>query len=307
MTEQKKLIQRLDFSTLPKDWGLVGLSVDWQGEPLLLFERGRAEKPKLGMTAEEISNSPWNVLPVHSHHLLHWNGSGFDETVFHVPEMGYLYHAQPFGDGWLLGEARGGNAQFFDRTGNRVLHKLDLGDASEHIQTTETGQIWVAYFDEGVFGNGIGGEGLVCFDFKGQALFKYAEFANKLNLPAIDDCYTLNIDCDNNVWICYYSDFPLVCLKDFELAGIWHEWGPTSGLAVRGEMVLRFPAYRENHLLTRTFTDPKETIWELVTPEGKPLALLANKHEDTYRTRFKCRARGGRLYIWNDSMLYELP
>ena len=70
---------------------------------------------------------------------------------------------------------------------------LDLGDASKHLQTTPEGQIWVGYFDEGVYGGGIGSEGLVCFDSNGTSIFKYAEFAKQHGLPFIDDCYTLNV------------------------------------------------------------------------------------------------------------------
>jgi hypothetical protein len=51
------------------------------------------------------------------------------------------------------------NAVIFDDAGVRVGEGV-VGDGIEHVFTTSTGDIWVAYFDEGVFGNyGWGGSG----------------------------------------------------------------------------------------------------------------------------------------------------
>ena len=205
---------------------------------------------------------------------------------------------------------RGGNTQIFDREMRHIAHTLILGDASNQIQTTENGHIWVSYFDEGVFGNGIGKEGLVCFDSEGHARFKYAEFADKFNLPSIDDCYALNVD-KNEVWVCYYSDFPLVHLKDFELAGLWKDWASTSALAIRDQLIVYLPAYKNAHLVARTLDSDTETNWELITPEGESLSAQAekfNKVEDVgFRRSFNCTGRGKRFYVWTNSALYELP
>jgi hypothetical protein len=307
MTAQKPLIKRLDFSLLPNDWRLLNVSVDWQGEPLLLFEQGRPKQPIWNGNWEEMS--AWLNTRAQSHHLLYYSGSHFAEIAFQASEMA-PHHVQPFGDGWLLGEVRGGNTQIFDRTMNHIVRTLDLGDASNQIQTTENGQIWVSYFDEGVFGNGIGKEGLVCFDSEGRANFKYAEFADKFNLPSIDDCYALNVD-KNEVWVCYYSDFPLVHLKDFALAGLWKDWASTSALAIRDQLIVYLPAYKNAHLVARTLNSDTETNWELITPERESLSSQAekfNKEEDVgFRRSFSCTGRGKRFYVWTNSALYELP
>ena len=71
-----------------------------------------------------------------------------------------------------------------DRTGY-PLRTLDLGDASKHVQATPDGHIWVGYFDEAVYGGGIGSEGLVCFDSNGTSIFNYAEFAEQHDLPLL--------------------------------------------------------------------------------------------------------------------------
>lgn len=277
--------------------------VDWQGEPLALFECGRPPRPQSN-SIEEFVN--WSRLSPESYHLLHWDGNDFSETVFHIPEMGFLAHVQPFGDGWLLADARGGKALIFDGTGSRVLDRLDLGDGSQHLQTTPEGKIWVGYFDEGVYGSGIGAEGLVCFDGKGQPLFRYAELAKKLGLPFIDDCYALNVN-NNTVWTCYYSDFPLVCLQDFDLAGIWRDWSSASALAVRDDTVVTLPPYRSDHLVVRTLTDPEEKVWELMTPDRKMLSTYGTEKDIAFRPGFQCAGRGGRFYLWTKSALFELP
>ena len=118
-------------------------------------------------------------------------------------------HIQRFQDGWLVGESRGGQTKLYDPQG-RVRAELDLGDASEDLQTTPEGHIWVSYFDEGVFGNGIGAQGVVCFDGAGVPLFRYAEFAEQHGLPMISDCYAMNVGPGGEVWLNYYTDFPLV-------------------------------------------------------------------------------------------------
>jgi len=160
--ELKELERRVDFTSLPGDWRLANVSVDWSGEPVLLFERGRPKFPA-GGTYE--AHAAWFNTPPKSHHLLYWAGSQFSEVTF-VNKRGRIVisHAQPFDEGWLLAYGRGGAAEIYDKSGSHVLRTLDLGDASEEIQTTPDGRIWVSYFDEGVYGNGIGSEGLVCFD-----------------------------------------------------------------------------------------------------------------------------------------------
>lgn len=56
------------------------------------------------------------------------------------------FHIHPFDEGWLLGEIRGGRADVYDRHG-RHQRSLNLGDASNDVQTTPDGKIWVSYFD----------------------------------------------------------------------------------------------------------------------------------------------------------------
>ena len=85
MTQQKKLIKRLDFSLLPNDWRLLNVSVDWQGEPLLLFEQGRPKQPIWNGNREELS--AWLNTRAQAHHLLYCTGTHFNEIAFQALEM----------------------------------------------------------------------------------------------------------------------------------------------------------------------------------------------------------------------------
>ena len=79
-------------------------------------------------------------------------------------------------------------AVVYDRRG-RLKKPLDLGDARNDMQATPSGHIWVSYFDEGVYGRGVGShQGLVCFDSAGNPIFKYFDFAEQNDQPFIDDC-----------------------------------------------------------------------------------------------------------------------
>jgi hypothetical protein len=308
MPEIKRLQKRLDFSSLPSDWQLTSVSVDWEGEPLVLFGEGKPPRPDRDADIDAIIK--WRNSPPRRHHLLHWHEGTVSQVSFENP-MGLLdtYHVQPFDHGWLLAEARGGYARICDQTGH-PLGTLDLGDASEPVQTTPDGHIWVGYFDEGIYGRGIGSEGLVCFDSSGRPVFKYLEFARQHDLPFISDCDTLNVS-GSAVWISYYTDYPLVCLKNFKLERVWRSLGANRAVAIRGDRLIIFPVYHKPYLVTRTFENPETSIWELADADGRFLSKLAGGPPETTRTGwyvpFQVAARHGRVYVYDKAALFELP
>ena len=92
----------------------------------------------------------------------------------------------------------------FDVEGG-LLRSILLGDGIEDLQTTSAGQIWVSYFDEGIFGNlgwkrPVGSCGLRAFDSEGNSTF---EFKPVSGLESIVECYALNVTSDSEAW-CYY-------------------------------------------------------------------------------------------------------
>jgi hypothetical protein len=203
-------------------------------------------------------------------------------------------------DGWLLCEARGGRAVVYDRAG-RLGRTLDLGDASNDVQTTSSGQIWVSYFDEGVYGNGIGSQqGVVCFDSTGHPIFKYFDFAEQHQLPFIDDCYSLNVANEDEVWLSYYSAFPLVHINKFQLQRVRKEFGGMDGaFGLTHDAAVFSKCYtrvrnEKAQLLRRTLADiPCTEPVEPVDEQGQAI-------EGPFHTA----ARGSYFFLLTNTSLY---
>src|SRR5262249_22084105 len=104
------------------------------------------------------------------------------------------------------------NGVIFDPRTAKVSRIL-LGDGINSAYVDALGRIWVAYADEGIFGNfgwgnpgptPVGAAGLVCFSEAGEKIWEYPADAN----CAIDDCYALNVS-GSEVALFFYTDFPL--------------------------------------------------------------------------------------------------
>ena len=225
-----------DLVGIPSDWKLVRLSLDWSGRPLLLFVEGKPPQPDFHHDIEAWSR--WYRMPPKAHHVVYQEANQLQSVAFDHSQGLSTFHVQRFESGWLLGESRGGHATIYDAKG-ALRFVVELGDAIESIQTVADGRIWVSYFDEGVFGGGIGRQGLVCFDSSGKHLFKYAEFAETNDLPMICDCYALNVDASGDVWLNYYTDFPLVRLREYKLDKVWPDFGVLgNAFAIRGDEII---------------------------------------------------------------------
>jgi hypothetical protein len=176
---------------------------------------------------------------------------------------------------------------------------LDLGDASEDVHTTPAGRIWVSYFDEGIFGRGIGRNGVVCFDSFARPVFKYFDFAEQHNLPFIDDCYAMNVVAEDEVWLSYYSDFPLVSIKALHLDRVWKGFGCMHrAFALLRDFVVFPQCYlrADGQLLKRTLSEPSQT---------EPMDAV-DQEDRTIKGKFRAAARGSHLYLWTESALYKL-
>lgn len=112
------------------------------------------------------------------------------------------------------------NAALYDPEGSLVRTGV-LGDGIEHVAVSDSGDIWVGYFDEGVLGNfgwggpgpePIGSAGLVRFDRSLRPVWR-------LDDTGMVDCYALNIDGDT-AWAYYYTEFPIVRIAGGEIT-IW--------------------------------------------------------------------------------------
>ena len=138
--------------------------------------------------------SPDHGVPVPPFHFqVHeFNGWTWDLPLKVGPTERRYSFAQPLPDRkWLLVEGRASpdrspNADVFDEKG-QIVSSLFLGDGIESVQVAASGDIWVGYFDEGVYGGGqLERSGLVCFDPQGNPKLRFfPDIVDSFAMPPI--------------------------------------------------------------------------------------------------------------------------
>lgn len=151
------------------------------------------------------------------------------------------------------------NVFIIDLSG-RLLHSFLGGEAIEEIAVGKEG-IWISYFDEGVYGNGISTEGLVLFDVTGNVLFRY--HSDLLDRTIIDDCYALCKGAGSSVWLFPYTDFPLVEVnprertsRSYPIPEMLHG---SHALCVRGKYAYFFDPYNADQRMFQVEIVSQET------------------------------------------------
>ncbi len=170
-----------------------------------------------------------------------------------------IHHIQPLGSDRLLlacarcqrhaDETADENGRIY-RLDGTFIRGITLGDGIQNLSVNPDGLIWASYFDEGIFGNfgwkdPLGSAGLVAWKEDGTKAY---EFEPDENLGPMADCYATNADGDD-LWIYYYTDFPLVRIRDFTVRQYWEV--PIEGageLAVAGNQILLFGSYEDRNL-----------------------------------------------------------
>jgi hypothetical protein len=181
------------------------------------------------------------------------------------------------------------------------LREMLLGDGIEDVQTTATGMIWTSYFDEGVFGNygwaePLGASGLVAWDKYGKILYK---FDPPGGLDTICDCYALNVESDDDVWLYYYTDFPLVHIRAYKSSSFWQV--PIRGshsFAVSGRQVLFRGGYN----------DPDQYYLYEMGPAAAllPIATLEIRDEKDQRINAtRAVGRGDAFWVLSGQRVYR--
>ena len=86
----------------------------------------------------------------------------------------------------------------------------------------------------------------------------------------------MNVSSSGDVWLNYYTDFPLVHLRNFGLEHVWEEFGAMGkGFAVRDEVVVYL---REGQLCSRHLRSPKNPeILQARDESGATLAQLPKR------------------------------
>ncbi len=196
-----------------------------------------------------------------------------------------IHHTQPLPDGRVLlvcgrchynaGKPEK-NGRLYSSAGE-LLHEITLGDGIESVQADKSGRIWTSYFDEGVFGNfgwsqPLGSPGLVAWSPEGSKLYEYCPLHG---LDHICDCYAMNVT-NEDVWTCYYTEFPLVQIRDSKVVSYWQM--PLSGshaFAVQRSHALFAGGYNEqNHYRLFDLRDGKVKLLrecKVRDREGQPI------------------------------------
>ena len=206
-------------------------------------------------------------------------GGGWYRALTTAPCERRYHCVQPLPGGrWLLAEfrvasAEGKNGDIYG-SDPLPLNSLLIGYGIDDFHTTTDGHIWVCYFDEGIYGGGdVEHSGLVSLDASGAVRFRFwNDIAQSERVPPIDDCYALNVVNDSEVWTTYYSDFPIVRLRNRQLDRAWLDFPKRAAraMAVFKDRLLMARAYEKDEpmvlvdLIKRTVeqVDPVDDVGE---------------------------------------------
>lgn len=180
------------------------------------------------------------------------------------------------------------------------LHGITLGDGIQDVAVTRDGLIWTSYFDEGVFGNfgwsePLGSSGLVAWRPDGTVAYTYEP---KDDLDRVCDCYAMNVD-RNDVWIYYYTEFPLVLIRNGVVEAHWQI--PVSGADAF--------AISRNHALFRGGYKDRESyhLLELTQPEAREKLRfqLRDRQGDAIKAG-RVAGRGDALFLLRGREVFKL-
>ncbi len=193
------------------------------------------------------------------------------------------------------------NGRVYTRDGT-LTREILLGDGIQSVQTTAEGVIWTSFFDEGVFGNygwsnPVGASGLVAWDSAGNKIY---EFQPSAGLDSICDCYALNVESADDVWLYYYTQFPLVHLHRREIASFWQmpEKGSDAFAICAGHALFR-GGYKDRdvyRLFSLRRTGRVEFVEEITFGDREGNPLVADR----------VVGRGDAIHFTCDSYLYRV-
>ncbi|MFJ5966808.1 hypothetical protein [Streptomyces sp. NPDC093060] len=180
----------------------------------------------------------------------------------------------------------GQQVQVFDALG-RATGTFRVGDGIEHLLADRAGDLWLGYFDEGVYGDALSAPGLRRWSITGEPLWSYSPVPGA---GQIDDCYTLNV-AGRTAWACPYACFPLIEVDEGQVVRVrQNPVRGANGLSVLGERAVFFSGYGDDRdrlvdcRLTETSVEPVAES-RLVRPDGGRLG------------RRRVVSRGSRIHV----------
>jgi hypothetical protein len=289
----------VDFERELPGRSFVSFAVGPRGEPLLLSLDGEADDR---VVAKSGASFPKLFADRRNGYRIHHRSDGAWTEISLSPTRENLSEIQPLpGDRWLAVRALSQNdadrnAHVYDANG-RLLSSFAAGDGIQDVQTDEAGSVWVSYFDEGVFGGTtLSHSGLVCLSDAGELLFDFAAQSHAC-VGSMADCYALNVASSAEVWLRYYTDFPLVRIVDRGIADVWNKL-PAEGspaFAILNGRALFAGGYDERG---------KVVLVELGSRRSKKLSPIDEQGQPIEPHQF--RGRGSVLYLVGEAALYRI-
>ena len=289
-------VQQADLAEVTAGWNIINVTVGPGGEMLVLLLKQQPDYRATGLGASYAK--PFADRP--NQFRICRLQEGMKHTI-DLPETRENFHfLQPLDAGrWLLVRARTVdqsdlNAHIYSAAGQH-LSAFHTGNSVQDVQATKDGDIWVSFFDQGVCSNDeMAQEGVLCLDDCGKISFTLASLPN---VPYIADCYAMNVAYKNEVWLCYYTDFPLVRIRDKKLSHIWPDM-PVAGsraFAVTKDRVLFAGGYQERPFLF---------LVSLFPVKAQQLQPVNNDSE--VLTAFSAFGRGSKLYLIEGTCVYMI-
>lgn len=307
-TTSLKFIPKVELSGLLQKRKIIGATVAHDGTLVLLVVGEGEEKiafpvleqPGWATFPETKSNEAYKAWMLRIR-------NGIEQEV----EIAVIDRAFPRVDvlpdgGFIVASCR---ARFADGKGelNACIYGADgslkkafcLGDGIEDIATTADSRIWVSYFDEGVFGNygwddPMGYAGLNCFDTEGEIIWQYPLEDSP---HSIDDCYAMTLNRDE-VWMCFYSDFPIARVDKNHQIKYWqNKIAGARCIAIDRELVMLYGGYQPklDRLVVQRLLDDGRC--EVVLED----TLAFPKHKDF----LKFTGRANALHAITDDCWYQ--
>lgn len=306
--KQCRLDCHIDFRDVLKDRNLISVEVGPGQEILALAISGDPNYREIA--ASGASFARLRTESAHTFTILRYCESELSSVEIDSEHWNFHW-VQPLpGEEYILVCARcrrypdgthDSNARIYGASG-RVRREFLLGDGINRVQTTGDRRIWTSYFDEGVFGNfgweqPIGASGLICWDAEGRPLFSYEPPSG---LDNICDCYALNVVSDEETWIYYYTQFPLVRIRRSGEMTAWScPLAGSDGFAVCDDFVLFRGGYR------------KQDIYSLFQLGASGTMTLRSTFQFTDRSGHSLKscgaiARGSFLYLVRDACCFRV-
>ena len=289
-----------DLPDFGSEWTAISTSVDQFGQLVLLLLDGEPDYV--------LSAGPQGTIPklrsrrLNQFQVVQIRSDGI--VRIDLPPTYENYHfAQPLSQGrWIAvrGRCEGvhdANAHIFNPPAGKIS-SFHVGDGVNDVCVSPDDTIWISYFDEGIYGpTQLAQEGLVGMDTDGQVVFRYTDCLTVGGINRIADCTAINVAEDGSVWVYYYTDFPLVNLRDPKLVRAWGELPVefAESFAVENLKALFTGGY-DNRELLHLLDLERHRHWpaKVLDSDGNMLPFEASL------------GRGALLYLLNGRRLYTV-